>query len=302
MANVTEVVQYDAGVYQIEITDPVIGGANGIANVQAKQLANRTAYLKQRADQVDAAAAGHGSLDGRLDQIESDVAGTSPDTINALTALAMEAESKAGLALREILKTLNQRIQTGQVTIRNTGVITGCDVTAGGTGRLVNLSAGRIYLNGIIMGVGAQVSTASIAQNTGSSTGYVQLYFDSTGDLKATNLNEASPAGTMLLYSVTVPAGNTAENLTGCTFNKVAAVQAGYPALLTALPSVSVTLPYNMDGTGYQVDLEIVSHSGAAQQVGRIKPANKTTTGFDIQLNGTADSVVVNWTARKLNL
>lgn len=53
MANVTETPSYDAGIYQIETTDPVLGGPNGIANVQAKGLANRTAFLKQQIDQLN---------------------------------------------------------------------------------------------------------------------------------------------------------------------------------------------------------------------------------------------------------
>lgn len=52
MANVTETPSYDAGIYQIETTDPVLGGPNGIANAQAKGLANRTAFLKQQIDQL----------------------------------------------------------------------------------------------------------------------------------------------------------------------------------------------------------------------------------------------------------
>lgn len=302
MANVTEAATYESGVYQIETTDPVLGGANGIANIQAKQLANRTAYLKLRADQVDAAASGFVTLDARLDEMSADIAGTSPDTQNALTAVVMEAASNAGLALREVMKTLNQRFQTGQATIRNTGVVSGCTVTAGGTGRLVNLSAGVIYLNAMMQAVMSQDSAASIAQNTGASTGYVYLYLDSTGDLKATNLNETAPANTLLLYTVTVPAGNTAENLSGCTFTKTAVTESGFPMFMSALPYIAVTLPYNMDGTGYLVDLEVVSHSGAAQQLGRLTVSNKTTTGFRINLNGTADNVVVNWTARKMTL
>lgn len=302
MANVTESATYEAGVYQIETTDPVLGGANGIANVQAKQLANRTKYLKVRADQVDAAATGFASLDARLDSLAADVAGTAPDTMNALTAVVMKAIADSGLALREVMKTINQRFQTGQATIRSTGVITGCDASAGGTGRLVNLTAGKIYLNAQAIGINAQTSTASIAQNTGTDTGYVYLYIDSTGDLKATNLNEAAPAGTLLLYTVTVPAGNTAENLSGCTLTKVATIEAAYPMFLAALPYIAVTLPYNMDGTNYLVDLEVVSYTGAAQQIGCISVSNKSTAGFRINLNGTADNVVVNWTARKMTL
>ncbi|MBL0492676.1 gp53-like domain-containing protein [Aeromonas veronii] len=53
MANVPEATSFDAGIYQIETTDPVLGGPNGIANAQAKGLANRTAFLKQQIDQLN---------------------------------------------------------------------------------------------------------------------------------------------------------------------------------------------------------------------------------------------------------
>lgn len=53
MANVPETPSFDAGIYQIETTDPVLGGPNGIANAQAKGLANRTAFLKQQIDQLN---------------------------------------------------------------------------------------------------------------------------------------------------------------------------------------------------------------------------------------------------------
>lgn len=48
MANVTEITSYDAGIYQLETTDPVLGGVTGIANSQAKGLANRTNWLKSK--------------------------------------------------------------------------------------------------------------------------------------------------------------------------------------------------------------------------------------------------------------
>lgn len=38
-------------IYQIEMTDPVVGGSEGVANKQAKQLAERTQYLKKNADE-----------------------------------------------------------------------------------------------------------------------------------------------------------------------------------------------------------------------------------------------------------
>jgi len=48
MANLSESTTWEAGIYQLETTDPVQGGPTGIANQQAKQLANRTSWLKSK--------------------------------------------------------------------------------------------------------------------------------------------------------------------------------------------------------------------------------------------------------------
>jgi hypothetical protein len=53
MSNLPESATYDAGVYQIETTDPVIGGADGKDNASARNLANRTAYLKAHVDLME---------------------------------------------------------------------------------------------------------------------------------------------------------------------------------------------------------------------------------------------------------
>lgn len=50
MANLVEASQWEAGIYQFETSDPVEGGPDGIDNVQARQLGNRTRYLKDQHD------------------------------------------------------------------------------------------------------------------------------------------------------------------------------------------------------------------------------------------------------------
>ena len=50
MANLPETPQWEEGIYQIEVTDPVLGGPDGISNRQGKQLASRTLYLKQQVE------------------------------------------------------------------------------------------------------------------------------------------------------------------------------------------------------------------------------------------------------------
>lgn len=46
MGTIVEQSIYESGIYQLELTDPLQGGEDGISNLQAKQLANRTLYLK----------------------------------------------------------------------------------------------------------------------------------------------------------------------------------------------------------------------------------------------------------------
>jgi hypothetical protein len=79
MTNLPEAAEWAVGIYQIEQTDPVLGGppnlaaGAGIANVQAEQLAKRTAWLKQEiatllATQISTwnGITGGGTLDGGL--------------------------------------------------------------------------------------------------------------------------------------------------------------------------------------------------------------------------------------------
>ena len=52
MANLQETAQWETGIYQLETSDPVMGGADGIDNRQAKQLGNRTLWLKNELEQM----------------------------------------------------------------------------------------------------------------------------------------------------------------------------------------------------------------------------------------------------------
>ncbi|HGL5374192.1 TPA: phage tail protein [Citrobacter farmeri] len=59
MANLPETPQWEEGIYQIEVSDPVLGGPDGISNRQAKQLASRTSYLKQKVEKDGTDLAAH---------------------------------------------------------------------------------------------------------------------------------------------------------------------------------------------------------------------------------------------------
>ena len=80
MADLTETPNtYAAGIYQIEQDDSVVGGPNGIANRQAKQLADRTNYLKGKVEDTEAKDAaqdrGIAALTVRVESVENAGAG-----------------------------------------------------------------------------------------------------------------------------------------------------------------------------------------------------------------------------------
>ena len=101
MANITEELnnpQWAEGIYQLETTDPVLGGPNGIANRQAKELAARTQYLKkkQEEDKPGAASttkAGIVQLSSATDSNSEELAAT-PKSVKAAYDKAVESAGK----------------------------------------------------------------------------------------------------------------------------------------------------------------------------------------------------------------
>ncbi|MBN3160078.1 phage tail protein [Pectobacterium brasiliense] len=59
MANLSENPQWVDGIYQIETSDPVVGGPDGVSNRQAKELASRTSYLKKEQEKTGSDLAKH---------------------------------------------------------------------------------------------------------------------------------------------------------------------------------------------------------------------------------------------------
>ncbi|WP_339053133.1 phage tail protein [Arsenophonus endosymbiont of Crataerina pallida] len=59
MSYLKETAAWEDGIYQIETSDPVLGGPDGITNRPARELANRTAWLKQQLEEAEAALTAH---------------------------------------------------------------------------------------------------------------------------------------------------------------------------------------------------------------------------------------------------
>ncbi|ONU48653.1 hypothetical protein [Burkholderia cenocepacia] len=97
MGKLVETSQWEEDLYQIETADPVEGGPDGVSNKQAKQLGNRTRYLKAQVEQSQSGLAQHiaaadphsqyatkSDLSARL----AALVGQSPATLDTLKELA----------------------------------------------------------------------------------------------------------------------------------------------------------------------------------------------------------------------
>lgn len=106
MADLPESNEWPAGIYQLETSDPVLGGPEGIDNLQAKQLANRTLWLKVKADSLGTSKANKATTLGGYGITD---AYTKPETATAIqqAIASLVASSPSALdTLRELADAL----------------------------------------------------------------------------------------------------------------------------------------------------------------------------------------------------
>jgi len=103
MANLPENPTWEPGIYQLETTDPVVGGppnqalGQGISNIPAQQLANRTKWLN---DQITAlqTAVGSAASQADIDAAINALIGGAPAALDTLNELAAALADDANYA------------------------------------------------------------------------------------------------------------------------------------------------------------------------------------------------------------
>jgi hypothetical protein len=306
MANITESATYESTIYEIATTDPVGGGPNGVVNVQAKQLANRTKWLRQIADEVTAARGNYQNLLARLDAlIPLDV-----ESQNANTGALLEAIGAAGLANREIYKEHTQRKQTGTILLVNKGIVSGCTVTKSDTAnRNISCASGIIFARGQLFPFFGEENGAIVPENNeqNAQTCYAYLYFNSDGSIEfaTTPVGQTVPENGIPLYLVTIPPGNNGQNdpnLANVSLSSVRRMEANFPAFYANPLYANVILPFPLPDAGYAVSLDIISVSGSGFQRGEVYPMDRNVNGFKIYYNGVADDLLIRWEISKPGL
>lgn len=306
MANVTETQTWENGVYQLETTDPILGGPNGTANVQAKQLANRTAYLKLRADEVDAAKSGHSTLNARLNQLDLQAKSLGIDMQDMSGATLKFSLDMASLANKSVDALKTQFNQSGTVSFVNRGVISGCTITRNpSVARNLDLIGGRAFANGQTYRVYTKEGAASVPINDTDSAVTVRAYLMDSGNsemvLGVTSLTGSMPVGAIHIYNLLIPAYHIGADISAVTLTSVRRIEASYPVLFDNAPSIYIALPKNLKDAGYQIDFDLISATGGNPNADSFKVHSRASNGFGITPHTLADNVTLGWRIQYLN-
>ena len=250
------------------------------------------------------------SLDARLTEIETNVEGLDPDFQNNQVATVLAAMDAAGLANREIQRLTTARIQEGEITIYNRGVISGClAVKSTEATRNLSISNGRFFAHGRWYGANGMVNTAAVPSNNTDSEAvcYAYLWIDAGGLVRCdcTELDESIPDNGLEIARLTVPAGNTEATdpyLESVTLTDTRRLEPSWPRVQVDPPFAYIELENVMSETDYQVNAEVLTVEGGRSQLDGLFVEDRLINGFKLYLSGAADTVKVLYTASRLAL
>lgn len=234
MANLQETPTWEAGIYQLETSDPVMGGENGIDNRAPRQLANRTLWLKNElARQIEAVNSGKlGKTENAVSATKLATARNISTTGDATWSVLFDGSTNASGALT----LANSGVTAGSynaVTVDSKGRVTRgltqvhgliTATTATGTANQATTNT-NTYLNIVASGVGSTASVGSSTQVTG--TNGISISSDTTGQLIISR-DSNSPTATKLATARTI-------RLTGAVSGSVSFNGSGNVSLATTL-------------------------------------------------------------------
>jgi hypothetical protein len=250
------------------------------------------------------------NLDERLEEAEANVEGLDPDMQNAIYGVLMGAMDAAALANRELERWKNVRLQEGEITIVNRGIIAGCSVSASaGSARNLDLLKGKFFAHGRDFAADDAVGATAVASNNGatSSVCFAYLLLDENGDTQCncTGLDEDVPANGIEVAMLTVPAGNnetTDPNLSNVSITDTRRLEPLWPMASQNPAWEYIPLEYVLPDSDYAVHIEVVSFEGGNQQLGDFLVQDRLNNGFKLFLTGAVDAVIIRYTVRRVKI
>lgn len=297
MANLQESASWTDGIYQLETTDPVMGGANGTSNTQAKQLANRTRWLKEQTENQGSRIA---SMEDGIDE----------QAQNALLGLGMQAMVSVGVLAKSVDNMRKRVLAQGVSTLKNKWVVQGFALSKASEIRALHLSQTGTVGSGtsIAWTDGKRVQLTdddyhvTVPTNT-STTDILVLYaylVKSDGVYRVL-LSAAVPDDGLLLYEVRVAANDSAVDCRNVTLVDRRTIQGISGYFITTPQTLYIAFPYPLQSSSdYDVVFTVESATDKAA-VGNIEITSKTANGCSLQITGSADNVKIRWSLLNIN-
>lgn len=297
MANLQESASWIDGIYQLETTDPVMGGPNGTSNTQAKQLANRTRWLKEQAEDQG----------NRIASMED---GIDEQAQNSLLSLAMQAMVNTGLLSKSVDNLRKRVLAQGVSTLKNKWVVQGFALSKASEIRALHLSQTGTVGSGtsIAWTDGKRVQLTDddyhvTVPTNARTTDILVLYaclVKSDGVYRVL-LSAAVPDDGLLLYEVRVAANDSAVDCRNVTLVDRRVIQGISGYFITTPQTLYIAFPYPLQSSSdYDVVFTVESATDKAA-VGNIEITSKTANGCSLQITGSADNVKIRWSLLNIN-
>lgn len=297
MANLQESASWIDGIYQLETTDPVMGGPNGTSNTQAKQLANRTRWLKEQAEDQG----------NRIASMED---GIDEQAQNSLLSLAMQAMVNTGLLSKSVDNLRKRVLAQGVSTLKNKWVVQGFALSKASEIRALHLSQTGTVGSGtsIAWTDGKRVQLTDddyhVTVPTNASTTDILVlyaYLVKSDGVYRVLLSAAVPDDGLLLYEVRVAANDSAVDCRNVTLVDRRTIQGISGYFITTPQTLYIAFPYQLQSSSdYDVVFTVESATDKAA-VGNIEITSKTANGCSLQITGSADNVKIRWSLLNIN-
>lgn len=297
MANIQESASWTDGIYQLETTDPVMGGPNGTSNTQAKQLANRTRWLKEQTENQGSRIA---SMEDGIDE----------QAQNALLGLGMQAMVSVGVLAKSVDNMRKRVLAQGVSTLKNKWVVQGFALSKASEIRALHLSQTGTVGSGTSIawtdGKRAQLTDDDyhVTVPTNASTTDILVlyaYLVKSDGVYRVLLSAAVPDDGLLLYEVRVAANDSAVDCRNVTLVDRRTIQGISGYFITTPQTLYIAFPYPLQSSSdYDVVFTVESATDKAA-VGNIEITSKTANGCSLQITGSADNVKIRWSLLNIN-